>query len=218
MGFTFLLSSGFVTLHTVYFQSRLWKKRGVSGWWAKLFSNLGITNWKDVSVFYPFVQHSKIQHPHIFLGYPVLLAFLSLCFMCNTQKMTKCQTSALGNAFITYLCYFFFIFCFLLLFLPLGDNVFWPLVIFAPLVLILHVKKIPECYCKSHLESFWFSLPRARFMKIFVPKDFLSLPAQNIEAWWLLCLYVFQKVSSVYKKQTIPLYSFYIVKGISNVC
>lgn len=80
-----------------------------------LLSDFGITNWKDVTVFYPLVEHSKIQHLHVFLGYPVFLAFLFLCVMCNTQKMTKWQTSALGNAFIPYLCYFF-LFCFLLIF------------------------------------------------------------------------------------------------------
>lgn len=118
-------------------QAQLWKKQGVSGWWAMLLSNFGITNWKDITVFYPFIKHSKIQHLHIFLAYPVLLACLFLCFMCNNQKVAKCQTSALGNAFITHLCSFFVFCCFS----PLRRPYFWPLVIFAPLVLILHIKK-----------------------------------------------------------------------------
>lgn len=134
------------------------KDQRVSGWWEKLSSNPGITNWKDVTVFYPFVEHSKVQHPHIILGYPVLPAFLFLCFMCNTQKMTKCQTSALGNAFITYLCYFFVLFCFLFsaFFLPLGDSIFWPLVIFAPLLLILHMKKFLNVTAKVTLNHSGF--------------------------------------------------------------
>lgn len=92
VSFTFLFSNGFVTLH---FHSSLSfkKKQGVFGWWAILLSNFGITNWKAVTVFHSFVEHSKIQHLLIFLGYPVFLAYLFLCLMCNTQKITKYQTS-----------------------------------------------------------------------------------------------------------------------------
>lgn len=146
-----------------------------------LLSDFGITNWKDVTVFYPLVEHSKIQHLHVFLGYPVFLAFLFLCVMCNTQKMTKWQTSALRNAFIPYLCYFF-LFCFLLIF-SLRRWCFLTISDFCTLCSYSAYEKNPESFC--------FSLPCACFMEIFVPKYFLSLPAQNLEAWWLLCLYVF---------------------------
>lgn len=99
------------------------KEAGCLRWWEMLLSDFGSTNWKDVTVFYPLVEHSRIQDLHVFLGYPVFLAFLFLaflflCFMWNTQKITKCHTSALGiyihilNMYIfnIYLCYFFFFF------------------------------------------------------------------------------------------------------------
>lgn len=74
-------------------------------------------------MYWPFVEHLEIQHLHVFLAYLVLLGFLILCFVCNTQKVAKCQTSALGNAFITYLCCFFFFFS-LHFFPPVRDNAF----------------------------------------------------------------------------------------------
>lgn len=144
-------------------QVQLWKKQGISGCWELLLSNFVITNWKDATVFWPFVKHSKIQPFCVFLAYLVLLAFLLLCFMYNTQKVAKCQISALGNAFFTNIrCWWFFCFA-LFVFFP-RRQWFWPLVIFALRVLILQLKKrkkIPRCYWESQPESFWVSLPCA---------------------------------------------------------
>lgn len=123
----------------VSIQAQLWKKQDVFGFWEMLLSNFGITNWKDVTVYWPFVEHLEIQHLRVFLAYLILLGFLILCFVCNTQKVTKCQTSALGNAFITYLCCFFFFF-FPAFFFPRKRQCFWPLVIFSPRVLILQLQ------------------------------------------------------------------------------
>lgn len=71
-------------------RAQLWKKPGVSGCWEILLSNFDITNWKEVTVFWPFVQHFKIPHLDVFLAYLVLLAFLF--------HLPK------GNPFITYIC------------------------------------------------------------------------------------------------------------------
>lgn len=142
MDFTFLFSKCIChSSHSVVsVQAQLWKKQSVSGCWEMLLSNFGITNWKDVTVFWPLVEHSEIQRLHVFLAYLVLLAFLFLCFICNTQKVAKCQTSALGNVFITYLCCCFFFFP-LLFSSSHRRRYFWPLVIFTPHVLILQLKK-----------------------------------------------------------------------------
>lgn len=173
MGFTFLFSNWYVTLHAVHFQSGLsFEKQGVSGWWAMFLSNFGITNWMDVSVFYSFVEHSKIQHLHIFLGYPVLLAFFY--FMCNAQKMTKCQTSALGNAFIAHLRYFLFV-CFLLFFFPLRRQYFLTISDFcSPCSHSAYEKKIPTVTAKVTLNH----------------SGFLYL----VHVWWKI---LFQKIFSL---------------------